>query len=414
MANWIERVFGIPEVKATQVITTQTVELPQHSSEAIRRDIEANSPGFGGYTAIQISAVYACARVIAEGLAQVPCVLQRRTATNGHELAYDHPLYDLLHRAPNSFMTSFELREWIGFHLALTGNAYLFVARDTQGRAISLIPLAEGTVSVAKTNLTNVVYRLNVVGEPIYSRANIWHLKGASWDAVTGLSPQTVAARAIGLASDLETFGANLFRNGAKPSGVLTTDQPLTAEQQMQLQLAWNLQQAGITNAHKTAILSNGLKFQGMQTSANDAQFIEARRYQTEEICRTMRVNPVMVMQATNGSAYASVEQFFLAHVTHTLQPWFERFTQSAETNLLTRAEQKAGYRVRLDTRPLTLGDAASRASYYSTMRTIGVLTINECRDHEGLDRSTDPLADQLTPSANLFGSAAQGAQGSD
>lgn len=411
--NWVDRALGIPETKnSTEVLTTRTVELPTYSAEEIRQELAING-NFGAVTALQISAVYACARVIAEGLAQVPCTLQRRTASGGHELAIDHPLFDLLNRAPNDWMTSFELREWIGFQLALTGNAYLFVARDTQGRAIELIPLAQGTVSISVPSFGEVAYRLHVTGQPTYTNANIWHIKGPSWNAVEGMSPQAVAARAIGLATDLETFGSKLFRNGARPSGLLTTDQVLSPEQQSQLQEAWNKQQSGVGNAHKTAVLSNGLKFEALQTTPDDAQWIESRRYQTEDICRIMRVNPVMIMQATDSSSYSSVEQFFLAHLTHTMQPWFERFTQSAEVNLLTRAEQRSGYRVHLDTRTMTLGDATSRATYYSTMRTIGVMTINECRDHEGLDRSSDPLADQLQPSANLFGMIGQAAPSS-
>ena len=404
--DWINAALGAPVERktGTEVITTQVINLPPNRSSAEVRNDLAAGVGYGGLNAIQISAVFACARVISEGLAQIPCILQRRSSKGGHEAALDHPLYDLLARAPNSFMTSFELREWIGFQLALLGNAYVFVSRDNQGRAIELIPLPHGSVSMTNPAFGEVVYRLNVTGQPLYSNLNIWHLKGASWDGLSGMSPQMIAARAIGLASDLEAFGSQLFRNGSRPSGLLTTDQALSPEQMGDLSRAWNEQQAGIGNAHKTAVLANGLEFRSMQTTADDAQFIQARRYQIEEICRIMRVDPLMVQQATDSASYSSIEQRFLAHLTHTLAPWFARFEQSAEVNLLTRAEQKAGYRIHLDTRSLSRGSAKERADYHAVLLQNGIETLNEARDDFGLDRSDDPAADELRPAANLYG----------
>jgi HK97 family phage portal protein len=383
--------------------TTDIFNLPTRSTEAIRRDIVA-SADCGGVSAIQLSAVFACARVIAEGLAQVPCLLQRTSSTGGREAAVDHPLYDLLSRRPNSYQNSFEFREWVALQLALLGNAFVYVSRDTKGRPIDLIPLAESSVSVSSPTVGEVYYRLNVSGHPTFTQKNIWHLKGPSFDSVNGLSLQSVAARAIGLASDLETFGSNLFKNGAKPSGILTTDAVLTPEQQIQLRDQWNAQQSGVANAHKTAVIGGGAKFQTMQTNANDAQFIEARRYQTEEICRIMRVDPLMIMQSTNSAAYASIEQRFLAHQTHTLNPWYARFEQSAEFSLLTPDDVKKGYRVFLDSREMTRGNSVDRAAYLATMKQNGFITTNEGRDFEGLDRFTDPAADIPTPAANLYG----------
>ncbi|MGC5796960.1 phage portal protein [Sphingomonas sp. NFX23] len=393
-----------PERKiTTTAIVSQAVELPNHSATAVREDIAADK-GYGGISAFQISTVFACARVIAEGLAQVPCILQRVSATGGHEPARDHPLYDLLARKPNNWMTALELREWIGFNLALVGNAYIFVSRDTEGRAIELIPLPQGSVTAYSPSFGEVLYQLNDGSQPVYSGQNIWHIKGSSWDAITGLSIQHVAARAIGLAGDLENFGSSLFKNGAQPSGVLSTEQELSPEQAANFKKLWDAQQSGIANAHRTALLGNGMKFQPVQTNANEAQFIEGRRLQIEEICRFMGVDPVMVGQSIGSTSYASVEQKFLAHYTYTLRPLYERFMQSAEVSLLSTAEQKAGYRVYIDARGITLASSTDSAAYYASMRQNGLMTINECREHAGLDRSNDPLADKLQPSANLFG----------
>ncbi|WP_162237254.1 phage portal protein [Sphingomonas sp. Leaf242] len=362
------------------------------------------SGSYAGVNAIQLSAVFSCARVIAEGLSQVPCILQRTSPKGGREAATDHPLYDLLARRPNSYQTSFEFREWIALQLALLGNAFVFVSRNARGQPIELIPLPHGSVSVSTPSFGEVLYRLNVVGNPIYEQRNIWHLRGPSMTSFEGLSLQAVAAQAMGLAANLETFGASLFSNGAKPSGMLTTDNELSPEQQKQLSDSWNAQQSGLANAHRTAVMSGGLKFEPVQTNANEAQFIESRRYQTEEICRIMRVNPLMVMQAADSSSYASVEQMFLAHQTHTLNPWYARFEQSAEAALLTNDDIKKGYRVFLDSREMTRGNATDQATYLAHMKQNGFMTTNEGRDFVGLDRFTDPDSDKPMPAANLYG----------
>jgi HK97 family phage portal protein len=405
--------FGLEptEQKSTTVITTQEVELPQHSSEEVRAQLGAND-GFGPYTPIQISAVFSCARVIAEGLAQVPCLLQKRSKSGGFEAAVEHPLYRLLNRAPNSFMTAYEFREWMGFHLALLGNAFVFVIRNHLQQPIEFLPIPAGAVKVNQPDANwTVTYEF---GGKVYSNRQIWHLKGPSWNSFDGMSPQVVAARAIGLAADLEAFGSQVFRNGSRPSGILSTENNLDEDKRLAMQSAWNAQQAGIANAHRTPLLTNGLKFVPIQTTPDDAQFIESRRYQIEEICRIMRVDPLMVQQATNSASYASIEQRFLAHLTHCLKPMFARFEQSAEVNLLTEAEQAQGFRVHFDTRDLSLGTSLDRANYYGIMRQNGLLTINECREHEGLDRSNNETADLLTPSANLFGPDGQASSASD
>jgi HK97 family phage portal protein len=405
--GFLKKFFGWVDDGPPQTKSVSILDVPVRSAGAIRSDLAS---GFGGSVhALQVSTVFACARVIAEGLSQIPCQLQRTSASGGRELAVDHPLYDLLSRAPNDYQTSFEFREMLAFHLVLESNAFVFVSRDTKGRPIELLPLLPSQVSVERINLGEVRYRVGLgTTSALYDKTTVWHLKGPSWDGVCGL-PAVVAARnAIQLAADTEAFGTQLFRNGSRPSGILTTEQTLGAEQYAALVHSWQAQNAGLANAHKTAVLHGGLTWQQMQTSANDAQFIEARRYQVEEICRVMRVNPIMVMQSVGTAAYASVEQMFLAHLTHTLAPWHARFEQSAENALLSAAERKAGYRVHLDSRQMLRGSAVDRMAYLKTAIEAGIMTQNEGRDAEGLDRINDPDADRLRPAANVFGTAPQ------
>ena len=224
--------FSTTSRKATtEVITTQTVQLPNRSAEMIRRDLEADNPVYTSVSAVQIAAVFACARVIAESIATVPLLLQRYSATTGHTNAYDHPLYALLYRNPNSFQTAFEFKEWLGFELGLTGNAFVYVYRNALGQPIQLVPLAQSSVEVLSSTFGEVSYRLNLSGNPTYTSKNVWHLRGPSLDAVKGANPQLLASRAIALAADQEMFGSSLFRNGARPAGILTTDQDLSPEQ---------------------------------------------------------------------------------------------------------------------------------------------------------------------------------------
>lgn len=389
----------------TQVITTTQVELPNRSTEAIRRDLET-ATAYAAVNAVQIAAVFACARVIAEGIANIPVLLQRYGANTGHTNAYDHPLFALLHRSPNSYQTAFEFKEWLGFELSLTGNAFVYVSRNTKGQPIELIPLAQSSVQVLTNTFGEISYRLNVKGMPAYTNKNVWHLRGPSLDSFNGVNPQLIASSAIALAADQEMFGSNLFRNGAKPSGMLTTEADLSKEQALFLKEQWEYQQSGVANAHRTALLTNGMKFQPIQTTANEAQFIESRRYQTEEICRVMRVDPLMIQQATQSASYASVEQRFLAHDQNTLGPWMERVTQSCEVNLLTRAEQST-FRVHADRRASLKTNAIDQATYANTLVAGGIMTRNEAREMIGMDRSNDPDADKLTPAQNLFGKTA-------
>lgn len=383
---------------------TTPLTVPANATPAqIRLDIAGGYGDLSG-ASWEVATFWACARVIAEDLAKVPALIQRRSRDGGHEYATDHPLFRLFATAPNSYQSSFDLREWIGFQLALEGNAYLYLSRDTRGRVIELLPLPHGSVTVENPTLGEVRYRIGTIDDRLYDQTNVWHIKAASRQSITGDNPRFIAARSLALSQALETFGMNLFLNGSRPSGILTTDQPLKPEEYATIIGAWNARNAGVENAHRTALLSNGLKFQAMQTQANDAQFIEARRYQTEEICRLMRVDPLMIQQATTSAAYASVEQRFLAHAQNTLEPIYVRFEQSANRALFTPAEQAQGYRLHLDRRSLTRGSANDRAMYYGQMKQNGLMTTNEIRDAEGLDRFYDPEADKLMPAANLYG----------
>jgi HK97 family phage portal protein len=349
--------------------------------------------------------------VIAEGLAQPPCRVVIESADGKQELAREHPVYDLLYRRPNDWQTSFEFREQLGFHLVLTGNAFVFINRRSDGSIIELLPYEPARVTVTRKSDLSIVYRLqHENGSSIeVPPRNIWHLRGPSLNGWTGLHAVRLARNAIGLSLAAEEFGSELFANGARASGYLETadnSADMTDEQIKRVREQWEEIHTGSGNRHKVAIL-NGLKWQQLSSTADEAQFIETRKFQLLEIARATRINPVMLMAQEGTAAFASIEQTHLGHVTHTLSPWWERFTQSAEVNLFTPAERAEGYAVKLYDNKMVRGTAKERAETNAILKQNGVITANQWLDELDLSRSDDAAADRLTLAVNLYGPAA-------
>lgn len=398
--GWIEWFLGTSEQKSEYNTVTPTIASPEAVEAALREKMGMDA----GTTAV--SAVHACARVIAEGLALPPCYLHRETG-RGRVAAVEHPLYNLLNRSPNARQTSYEFREQIGWHLAFNNNAHVFINRSQRtGEIRELLPIDPGNVSIVvdQTKLGgDVQYFLYGMRVP---SSQIWHLKGPAWLSYEGAPTINAARNAIGLATATEVYGANLFKNGAKPGGILSpaNGTVLSAEQVRDLTEFWNAQMKGVGNAHKTILLPSDVKFNPLATTANDAQWIESRRYSIEEICRFFRVSPTKVFQSLGSQSYASVEQAHIAHDQDTDAHWHARFMQSADKALLTDAERAEGLRVTIDNRDFLRGTAKERMEYYKNGITSGIFTRNEAREMEGFDRSDDPSADILTPAANLFG----------
>lgn len=319
-------------------------------------------------TALQASTAFSCARVIAEGIAQVPFKMyQERAGGNGMDAAKDHPLYELLYLKPNEWQTSFELREQIGLHLAFMGNAYVYKVRGLGGKIVELLPYEPNMVTPQRIGWDTSYLVRTADGQTLtVAKEDMWHLRGMSWDGVQGLQGVKLAREAIGLALAMEEHSGRMFGNGARPGGILTTDAKLDAEQTKLLRESWQEMQGGVANAYKTAILSGGLKWQALAQSGIDAQHLEQRRLAVEEVCRFFRVMPIMVMQADKASTYASAEQMFIAHVVHTLMPWYARIEQSAAVNLLTPEERQQGYYFNFTAQALLRGAASDRANYYS------------------------------------------------
>ncbi|MEN9807213.1 MAG: hypothetical protein RL756_1733 [Pseudomonadota bacterium] len=367
--------------------------LPQRKASdplSLLRDIYGGATSSSGITvnyqtALQCSVALACARVIAEGMSQVPCRLMRSDGLM-HEAAMDDPRYELLESAPSEFQTAVEFFDQIGMHLVLAGNAYVWVNR-VNGRATELLPFEPRHVTVERDGWT-LTYRIKPDdGASITLPASeVWHIRGPSWNGYTGLDGVHLAREAIGLSLAAEKHGSSTFRNGARPSGILTTDQVLTADQRTQLRESWQASQGGSENAGRVAVMSNGMKFLAMSGSNVEAQFLEARAFQVEEVCRHFRVMPIMVGYANNTTTYASAEQMFLAHVVHTMGPWYRRVEKSASMALLSPEERAGGLAWKFFPNALMRGASQARADFYTKLFNVGALSPNEIRALEDMN----------------------------
>lgn len=364
--------------------------------------------------ALKVATVLACVRVISEGVAQVPFKLLRRDGRNKME-AYDHPLWDILHRKPNDVTTSFGFRETLVIHAALTGNGYAFISRGVGGRVLELINIEPGAVRVELSETMGVRPRYFITGRTGGSREfpaeTILHIQGPSWNGIAGMDAIRQAREAIGLAIATEEAHARLHSNGARPGGLLSVEGALQDEQYKKLRKWIDDNYVGGENAYRTMIMDRSAKFVPMAMSGVDTQHLETRRFQIEEICRVFRVMPIMVCSNDKASTYAGAEQNFLAHVVHTLGPWFERIEQAIDCQLLTAAERKAGYYAKLEERGLLRGALKDTAEYLYKLAGIGIMTRNEAREMLDLNPLAD-LDEPLTPinlSAELAASQKEG-----
>lgn len=379
-----------------------------------REAIEAASAKSGvavtWQTALQADTALACARVIAEGLAQVPFKIHRSKPGGGSEVAYDHDLYELLHSAPNDFQTSYDWRESTGLHLVFAGNAYASKVR-VGGRIVELLPWEPSAVTPVYKN-GGVRYNIRLEGgkEENVGPEDMLHLRGPSWNGWHGLDGVKLLKEAIGLSIATERHGARLFANGAQPGGLLTTDSAsMNEEQRKALRASWQETHGGADNAFKTAILWGGLKWSSMAQHNDQAQFLETRAFQVESVCRGFRVLPVMVGHADKAATYASVEQMILAHVVHTMGPWYTRIEQAINKQLLTEDDRKNGHYTKFNIAGLLRGDHKSRAEYFSKALGSGGapawMTQDEVRDYEELNPMGGTAA-ELPIATNVGGPA--------
>lgn len=342
--------------------------------------------------ALEVSTVLACVRVIANGVAQVPFRLYRES-DGDREVAASHPVYRLIYRTPNPYQTSFAFRETMMFHLLLTGNAYAWKGMVGINRDIRRLDLLEPnrvTVERSEDGVLTYVWRPEVGAAVRFSQDEIWHLRGPSWNGWLGMDAVKLARDAIGLSIATEQSQSERHKNGVQTSGLYSIEGELSKER-FEILSAWmDRHGVGGDRAHKGLVLDGAAKFTPTEMTGVDAQHLETRKHQIEEICREFGVMPIMVGHADKTATYASAEQMFLAHVVHTLSPHYERIEQSADMSLLSEADRNAGYYTKFTPNALMRGAAQDRAGFYTQALGAGGhgtawMTPNEVRSLEDL-----------------------------
>ena len=352
-------------------------------------------------TSMQMTAVYSCVRILSEAVASLPLNVYRYTDTGGKEKAFDHPLYRLLHDEPNPEMSSFIFRETLMTHLLLWGNAYAQIIRNGKGEVIALYPLMPDRMTVDRDSNGGLYYkyRKSIDDAPTMESgvvslapSDVLHVPGLGFDGLVGYSPIAMAKNAIGLAIAAEEYGSKFYANGAAPSGVL--EHPGTLKDPARVRDSWNSTFGGSSNSHKVAVLEEGMKYTPISISPNEAQFLETRKFQINEIARIFRVPPHMVGDLEKSS-FSNIEQQSLEFVKYTLDPWVVRWEQALYRTLLSEEEKKTLF-FRFNVEGLLRGDYASRMNGYATARQNGWMSANDIRELEDLDRIPAELGGDL------------------
>ena len=334
-------------------------------------------------TAMTVTAVYACVRILAEAIAGLPIHMYKYQPGGGRERVTDHPLFPLLHDAPNSEMTSFVFRETLMAHLLLHGNAYAQIIRDGHGRVLELYPLLPNRMRVDRDAAGRIFYEYRKgdgAAVPL-RREDVLHIPGLGFDGLVGYSPIAMAKNAVGLALATEEFGSTFFGNGANPGGVL--ESPGVISDPERLKESWHSQFSG-ARAHSIAVLEEGLKYHSIGIPPDQAQFLETRKFQITEIARIFRVPPHMLADLERAT-FSNIEHQSLEFVKFTLGPWVARWEQALMQALLLPGEKRE-YFIRFNLDGLLRGDYKSRMDGYATGIQNGFLSPDDVRGLEELN----------------------------
>lgn len=328
-------------------------------------------------TAIQLSTVYACVRVISETVASLPLGVYEAT-DDGNLKAGDHPLYHLLHDEPNAEMTSFVFREVMLAHLLLYGNSYSQIIRSGKNTVVGLYPLLPDHMDVDRDSKGNLTYTYTTSdGKTVVIKPqDILHIPGLGFDGIIGYSPIALEKNAIGLGIASEEYGSKFFSNGARPSGILT--HPNTVKNPKAVRESWNSAYGGSSNSNRVAILEEGMTFTPLSIPNNEAQFLETRKFQVDEICRIFRVPPHLVGDLEHAT-FSNIEHQSIDFAVHTIRPWLVRIEQSMNRALFTDQE-KGRFYVQFNIDGLMRGDYKSRMEGYAIARQNGWMSANDIR----------------------------------
>ncbi|HDU8715583.1 phage portal protein [Morganella morganii] len=334
--------------------------------------------------AMQLTAVFSCVRVLAESVGMLPCSLYEQLET-GNRRAVRERLNRLLSVNPNNYMTPQEFWELLIACLCLRGNFYAYKVKAL-GEVVELLPLDPSSVTPKLNSKWEPEYQVTFPDgrHDTLTQDDIWHVRIFTLDGLTGLSPIAYAKQAVGLGLATEEHGSRLFGNGAVTSGVLQTDQYLKDDAWERLKTDFENRHQGLANAHKPMILEMGLKWQQISMTSEDAQFLETRKFQLEEICRIFRV-PLHMIQNTDRATFNNIENLGIGFINYSLVPYLTRIEQRINAGLVKPSKQGVFY-AKFNAGALLRGDMKSRFDAYATGINWGIYSPNECRELEELN----------------------------
>ncbi len=358
----------------------------------------------GGTTpgrAESLSAVYACVSAISETIASLPLILYRRTDDDGRERAKDHPLYKVLHDQPNDQQTALEFREMMQAAVLLRGNAHAEIKRGYDGQVRALLPIPGDRITTLQLESGRLAYDVTDTkgGVRRLLQEEVFHLRHRSDNGLIGVSPITASRETVQLALAERDHGNYTFDNGARLAGVLKFPSKLNPTQRGAIATSWGTQYAGGANAGKTAILEEGVEYQTISMSMEDAQWLESRQFSVEEVARIFRVPPTIIGDLRHGNYSNSVEMNRV-FVVHTLRRHMAAWEQAISRSLLTDAGRRI-YFAEHNVEGLLRGDSSNRADFYSKGIADGWLMPDEVRKLENLPRMTDAQRNQNQQAAN-------------
>ena len=345
-------------------------------------------------SALTVSAVYGCVRILAETIASLPLKIYE-TDSEGNRKVADHPLNTLLSVSPNGEQTAFELREFVMTCLGLRGNAYSQIRR-VNGRIFEINHLNSRYMKVDRDSRGNLVFDYREPGaERVFNQRDIWRVAGLGSNGVTGLSPISLAREGIGASLATEAMSNYIYANGSQTSGTLEFEKTLTKEQIENLRNQFASHYQGSANAGKPLILESGMSYKSIGMNAKDAQFIESRKFQIAEIARWYRIPPHMLAELDKAT-FSNIEHQSIDFVVHTIRPWLVRIEQTINRDLLTESERGRFYASHT-VEGLLRGDTATRYEAYGKGITDGWMSRNEARSLENLNK-VDGLDEFIMP----------------
>lgn len=368
--------------------------------------------------AMQLAAVFACTRVLSESLGSLPLLMYARQE-RGKRLATEHPLFTLLRDLPNPEITSVEFRMWLMGHLAGWGNAYAQIVRSRSGQVLELWPMRPDRVTVYRQNdgWLWYYYSPDPLAEPDVRKPENWyrfdeiiHLRGLGFDGVMGYNPIRLMAQSFQMVKGAEAFSTKFYDNGARPGVVLKHPAKLSQPAYERLRNSWEARHQGVENAHRVAILEEGMGIEQIGIPPQDAQFIETMKFGRSQIASIFRVPPHMIGDLDRAS-FSNIEQQGIEFVQYTLGAWLRIWEQAITRDLLTPKE-RAIYFAEHSLDWLLRGDTLARYQAYQAAINAGWMAPNEARERENLNPL--PGGDNLLQPLNMApaGSTGQGAGG--